>query len=275
MGIPVVHKDLFLISLVSRLSGAESAIPLEEFLENIKSAAQLGDWVSLDCLRVAVLKLAEPARSFYNTCWELHAEDATWDKFKKVFRERFRDVRTDQFHSTRLQTAKQGKKEGPQEFADRCRALAPKVMRPDDNPAVQKIHMENAEGMLLASFVAGLSGKIGKLTRVQNPRNLDQGLNTAHTIRKALRQEKNAETFFTKSEKSVEVSNRGKDRHVIGRAEPKCYECKGRGHCSRMPHTFKKGANTELAWEEKPKRTFKPSTLARRRVPLHERKGKQ
>jgi len=38
-GTPIVYKDLSLISRVRRWSGAESAIPLEEFLENIESCA--------------------------------------------------------------------------------------------------------------------------------------------------------------------------------------------------------------------------------------------
>jgi hypothetical protein len=126
--VPTGHKELSLISLVPRWSGAELAIHLEEFLENIKSAAKLGRWHSSDFLRIAALKPADPARSFYNTCIEINAEDETWEKFKKAFRERFRDVRTDQFHFMRLQTVRQGKTEGPQESADRGRALARKIM---------------------------------------------------------------------------------------------------------------------------------------------------
>jgi hypothetical protein len=48
---------------------------------------------------------------------------------------------------------------------------------------------ENAERMLLASFVAGLSDEIEKLTRNQNPQNVNQALTTALTIREVLRQE--------------------------------------------------------------------------------------
>jgi hypothetical protein len=159
LGVPTVHKDLSLVSLVLRWTGAASANPLEEFIESIDSAADLGRWTSSDCFRVAILKLAGPARSFYNTCSELHTDDVTWDKFKRAFRQRFRDARTDQFHFLRLQTAKQGKNEGLQEFADRCRTLAHKVMRRDSDPTVQKVHEENTERMLLASFVGGWQGR--------------------------------------------------------------------------------------------------------------------
>jgi hypothetical protein len=115
-------------------------------------------------------------------------------------------------------------------------------MRRDDNPAVQEIDRENAERMFLASFVAGLSGEIGKLTRIQNPQNVNQALTTALTTREALRQEKDAETFFTRFENPVQVSSRGRVRHVQGRAEPKCHACEGRGHFAHeCPTRIKRG----------------------------------
>jgi hypothetical protein len=113
-------------------------------------------------MQIAALKLKDSARTFYNTCLELHAEDATWDKFKKAFMERIRDVHTDQYHFMRLQMARQAKHESPQEFADRYMALAQKVMCKDSDPVAQGIHRENADRMFLASFVAGLSGEVGK-----------------------------------------------------------------------------------------------------------------
>jgi len=69
----------------------------------------------------------------------------------------------------RLQTTRQVKNEGPQEFTDRCRALAQKIVCQDCDPAAQKIHRENAERMLLARFAAGLSGENGLHVRFQNP----------------------------------------------------------------------------------------------------------
>ena len=126
MGLPTVHKDLSLISLVPKWPGSESAVPLEEFLASVDSAARIGNWNQRKCLENAALKLADAAKSFHNTCLELHAEGTTWTKLKEVFRHRFRDMHTDQYHFMRLQTVRQAKSEGPQEFADRCRALAHK-----------------------------------------------------------------------------------------------------------------------------------------------------
>ena len=167
----------------------------------------------------------------------------------------------------RLQTARQANHEGPQEFADRCRALAQKVMCKDSDPVAQRIHRENAEMMLLASFVAGLSGEFGRQVKFQNPQDLRQALTRALKVREMLKHEKFAETFCTKFDKSVSLSNRqderepaeryspkraanpprsrryergadrsgtsGSTRDVRARTEPRCYECEGCGH---IPH---------------------------------------
>jgi hypothetical protein len=69
----------------------------------------------------------------------------------------------------RLQTARQTKND-PLQFADRCRALAQKIVSKADEPVAQRIHNENAERMLLASFVMGLRGVPGRQVRYANPR---------------------------------------------------------------------------------------------------------
>jgi hypothetical protein len=93
---------------------------------------------------VALLKITDSAKLFYNGCPELHTKDTTWQTFKSAFRQRFKDARTDQYHFINLQSARQRKNESPQEFADRCKALAQKVARKVDDPLAQKIHQENA-----------------------------------------------------------------------------------------------------------------------------------
>jgi hypothetical protein len=77
IGTLAVHKDLSLISLIPKWSGSESAVSLEEFISSIEGAAELVRWQNSDCVRIAALKLTDLARSFYNTCQELHAEDTT------------------------------------------------------------------------------------------------------------------------------------------------------------------------------------------------------
>ena len=79
-------------------------------------------------MEIALLKLAGSAKTFYKGCSELHADDLNWQKFKTVFRNRYKDVHTDQYHCMKFQTARQAKGEDPQAFADRCRELAGKII---------------------------------------------------------------------------------------------------------------------------------------------------
>ena len=166
-GPPTVHKDLSLVSLVPKWSGLDSEVPIEEFFTSIEGAAYIGKWEESDQIRIAVLKLTDAARLFYNGCPELHEKNVTWQMFKSVFSKRFRDTHTDQHNFMRLQTARQKKNESPQQFADRCRALSQKIMCKTSDPVAQRIHRENAERMLLASFVSGLADTPGKEVRLQ------------------------------------------------------------------------------------------------------------
>ena len=67
---------------------------------------------------MAALKLTDGSKLFYSMCPELRLENVTWEKFKEMFRKRYKDVRADQFHIMKLWMARQGKNEDPQQFTD-------------------------------------------------------------------------------------------------------------------------------------------------------------
>jgi len=127
VGAPIVHKDLSLVTLVPTWSGSDSSVTLEEFLSSIESAAKIWHWSDPDKRKIAVLKLTDSAKLFYQGYTELHAEGTTWQSLKNAFRRRYEDVHTGQYHFTKLQTARQRKGQSPQEFADTCRGLAQNI----------------------------------------------------------------------------------------------------------------------------------------------------
>ena len=161
-----------------------------------------------------------------------------------------------------LQTARQRRNEGPQEFADRWRVLAQKLVCKVDDPQAQRIHQENAERMLLAAFVSGLIGTPGKQCRYSNPQTLQQALSIALTVEQAERQERFYNSFYTRYDKTVRLLARSPSRKKKGEdhstrkdsspaAKPsnrssnssgnfsrnaktesalRCYECQGVGH---------------------------------------------
>ena len=153
---------------------------------------------------------------FYQGCTELHAESTTWQSFKNAFRRRYEDVHTDQYNFTKLQTARQKKGESPQEFSDRCRGLAQKILCKTEDPVAQRIHQENAERMPLASFVSGLSGTSGTLVRHANVQSLSEALKIAISVQEAEKQERFNESFYTKVDKTVRLMSRSPSRTRAG-----------------------------------------------------------
>ena len=188
VAIPVVHKDLPLVPIVTKWSGSDWRISLE-FFSNIDSASLVGKWQESDCVEIASLKVTDSAKLFYQGCPELHKPEATWQKFKDTFRQRYKHVRTDQYHSIMLHTARKARNVDAQQFADRCKALSQKILCKSNEPVAQQIHQENAERMLVASYVTGLTGFLGKQVRIFNPQSIQQALQIAQSIQEAEKQE--------------------------------------------------------------------------------------
>jgi hypothetical protein len=118
LGAPTVHKDLSLISLVPKWSGQDSTVTLEEFFASIEASVRIGRWEQSDQIQIAALRLTGRAKVFYQSCTELHEEGTTWQAFKDTFKRRYKDTHTDQYHFKKLQSARQGRSETLQEFAD-------------------------------------------------------------------------------------------------------------------------------------------------------------
>ena len=101
------------------------------------------------------------------------------------------------WNSTTLRNCKRqdGKNESPQQFADRCKNLAQKVMIKSADPQIQHIHKENADRMLLASFVSGLTSTAGYEVRILHTESLRETLNLAVFVEDAERQQRFNESF--------------------------------------------------------------------------------
>ena len=105
-GAVTVHKDLFVLvdSQMVRLRLDDFPIG---FFSSIDSSAKIANWKQTNQLQIAILELSGGAETFYQGCAELHTKETNWQTFKDAFRSRYKDVYTDQYHFTRLQTARQ------------------------------------------------------------------------------------------------------------------------------------------------------------------------
>jgi len=169
---------------------------VKEFFELVESSARIGCWSEPDKIQITILKLSDVAKIFYSSNPELQKADISWENFKAKFLHRFRDVKSDQYHFMQLQTARQKKDETPQEFLDRCRSLGMKTVPKVEDPLLQKFYYDQAQRMLLSTFIAGVSGNPGQQLRFQMPATVDEAFQIAVTVFEAEAQEKRNLAFF-------------------------------------------------------------------------------
>ena len=258
-------KDLSLINVVPKWGGAENASPIEEFFDIIEGTARIGNWTEADQIQVCALRLTDSAREFYRATPELKDPTIKWEDFKAHFTQRFRDVRTSQFHFTELQQARQRKHESPRQFLDRCRILAQRTVPCVTDVTLQRAFREQAERMLVAAYTAGLTGAAGREVRLRAPETTGEAVRIATTVEQAELQERRNDSFYMDSgtettpagkvqERPGKHANTRSDntrskppRHVRTQnasdqqpiqkarsgAHVKCYECSGYGHYAK------------------------------------------
>jgi hypothetical protein len=138
---------------------------------------------------VCALKLTDAARAFYSATPQLRDPTISWQDFKARFLQRFRDVRSVQYHFGQLYMARQRKGETAQEFLDRCRQLSRRTVPCTTDPVLQRAYNEQAEQLLLAAFTRGIVGTPGKQIRFTSPATVEEALRIAVTVSQAEIQE--------------------------------------------------------------------------------------
>ena len=263
------YKDLSRVSLVPKWSGGDSAPPIQEFFDTIEGSAAIGNWTQADMKQVCALKLTDAARAFYSATPELRSPNTTWQDFKSRFLQRFRDVRSTQYHLGQLYMARQKKTETAQEFLDRCRLLARRTVPCTTDPLLQQAYNQQAEQMLLSAFTKGLGGTAGRQVRYSSPETAEQALRIAVTVSQAELQETRDSAFYANAE-ATDITPAGRVREPAGqqaaarqsggserrqrrpnlasqrrpqaneaasfgqpRKEITCFECRGYGHYAR------------------------------------------
>jgi hypothetical protein len=83
-------------------------------------------------------------------------------------------------------------------------------MGKSDDPQIQRVHRENAERMMLATFVSGLTAVPGRQVQFSDTQHVDQALKIALTVQEAERQERLNESFYTQFDKSVHLRSRSR-----------------------------------------------------------------
>jgi hypothetical protein len=262
-------KDQSLMTLVPKRSGGETAPPINEFFEAIEGVAAMGHWTETDQKQMCALKLTDAARAFYSATPELREPAITWQQFKERFLQRFKDVRTAQYHLGQLYMARQRKGETAQEFLDRCRILAKRTVPCSTNPVLQQAYNEQAEQILLSAFSKGLLDTPGRQVRYASPATAEEALRIAVTVSQAEIHEARDSAFYLDTEvtditpagrarepavqhattrQSVGSAGKSRKQSTAGQRhsgasattssgqsnkQVRCYDCSGYGHIAR------------------------------------------
>lgn len=80
-----VTKDLSLVVFVPKFSDNDKAVPLHEYFEILEITARIGNWSPDDMIKIAILKITDLARHFYNGTLKLHNRNIKWVAFKSAF----------------------------------------------------------------------------------------------------------------------------------------------------------------------------------------------
>jgi hypothetical protein len=173
---PTASKDISMISLIPKWSGAVKSMRVHEFIETVERAARVGNWSDANMVQVATLNLADTAKTFYLGCKELHNPGITWVHFKNIFQDRFRDAHTDQYHFLQLQTDIMGEK-ALRNLQTDARYYVRKqflFLRPANTK--HTVYATDAERRLLTAFIFGLSGQSGQQVRFTIPQTLHEAV---------------------------------------------------------------------------------------------------
>ena len=107
-----------------------------------------------------------------------------------IFLHLFRDVRPPHFHYLQLQSARQGRDETPQDFAEKVRSLALRTVPKVDDPLLQVFHYEQA-------FIVGLLGNLGQQVLFRMSKTVEEAVQVAVMVFEAEKQERRNQIFFS------------------------------------------------------------------------------
>lgn len=242
-------KDLTVASTLKEWNGILSALPVKEFFNNIDAAATMGNLDDNDKAQIVKLKVSGPAAEFLHSRPDLTGPECTYDVLKTALEERFKEKLPDNYHYSQLQTASQKKDETPEAFADRVKSLSLKTIMATDDPTEKRILAQEAERRLLAAYIAGLRGEVGRQVRLRMPRTMKEAIQLAVTT----------DNLEKKDGRDYKDLKDVKQRSVFA-FDVTCYNCNRKGHIARdcrsgnrnlSQNCQRNGNNVNLALKDK------------------------
>lgn len=231
--VPRARKDMTLQSMVGTWSG-EDSVPVTEFLEGVELVAQSGHWDDKDKALVIRMRLKGAAAAFLASRSDLRRPETSYRNLKEALEIRFKDHSKPEHYLLRLSSVAQSPTEGIGPFADRCRAIGEKAQREEGTALEQAAARRQIEQVVLAAFLRGLRGEVGRFLRLNPPGSLEEA------VQKAVMAEREygsaSQSCFVAQTDSPQAMNRTEldPSQQIGSIALECYRCGGKGHMARV-----------------------------------------
>lgn len=248
-------KDMGLQTMVAPWSGELGSIPVEDFLNGLELVAESGNWEDSDKSLVARMRLRGQAAAFLASRRDLKGVDTPYVTIREALRARFQDTTRPEDYLLKLHSMEQKSGENAKAFADRCRDMGERATDtgcPREEIAVARKHMGK---VVLATYINGLKGEVGKLLRIFPPSTMEEAITRATIMETEQSKTAHPRSCFLETAGDRVTSDEGEVEELIRTPLPEnnirilqqdqCFRCGGRGHRARACGTPARGAGRD------------------------------
>uniref|UniRef100_T1I0X8 Retrotransposon gag domain-containing protein n=1 Tax=Rhodnius prolixus TaxID=13249 RepID=T1I0X8_RHOPR len=197
------RKDLSLQTLIRPWGGGEQE-PVEYFLLGFSKVANNGGWTDAERLMVCRLKLIGAAANCISSYPELLQPNATFGDLEAILKNRFAGTVTPEEQLLALNEVEQQVGENVQEFADRCRRLGERTLKPGASKEESTWARGQIDRILVAAFIKGLRGEAGRQLRYVPPASFQEAVTRAARVEQAQAKPRNTRDVWAVQEESPE-----------------------------------------------------------------------
>jgi hypothetical protein len=156
------------------------------FITKVEQAQKLGGWNDNRTLLITKQYLKEEALKWCQSD-DTVASANNYDDFKKLLSDRFKQKNTPRFYREKLGHLRLQEKEDKEPFADRIRQVNAHTYTLTDNADQNSAIRFEADQRALDTFLNGLTGEFGQLTRQSRPTTFQDAVTTAVELEAATR----------------------------------------------------------------------------------------